>query len=1308
MAKIETTNLKLRLIEDTTGEFVYQWMQDVNGVGAIIEENGEVTSDTRSNFQKVDDAIGSLNTSVASINTRLENFSSLKFRKVNSLPAAAEADSSVIYLVPNSSSEQTNVYDEYIFVEATGESDNDKFELVGSTYIDPKAFKVHIVDSLPTSNIEKDVLYLLNTKFNYLYFNQYGLSQKDQTLKYNDSRSYSIANNSRFYNIYNNYSTKYMIFRNTSNSVYAYSSNSDSDTYSHNPLSNKYASSLIGTYSSWSFGSNSTYVAQSSYSCNTYGLYYNAVVKNYTNANENSAPRYITIVYDSADSNKVKYIYCNSKDYADTILGKSYTSISFTYSNINTYGNVIDYRKDPDATATHLNYALSLTKSIYALEDGSTTIVDNRAVYVKPSYRVLTYYIHNHTTNSIYSSYSNRKYIYVAGAMEPIASAEKELFVYTGSEWVQLSNKQDIIDLQNRLSTVETNVSNLQADVDDIYDELNNLSENLIYVDISDDSDSIKSLRGFDNSLRITVKYKDITNSNNNYRVTSYTGNQLSGNYTYDENGTTKTYGFPMIFNNMYTDPYKSIIFTDNKINSGSSGTTIKTNFVLNGNRYARYNNNGDLTYRVQIGNIICDVYIDNNANILLDKVVGQTDDIQLDAEIADIQEAAEDVKDYYAERYISENNITDEIIIESINNSSQGFEDFIYEFYASSGYGIIKKYANGVYSLYDSRYFLPYDPFNGDNTEVDSGRYHDSQTNKLNGLNYVLTAADFNDIYKAFERRRQNVHYRPYANKHFKIKDLNVVDISEIYEEVMDRWNSNNNYPMEEAYEKSSEIQEEQDTPTFDKVLEIVNKHSGSGAITIGPDNKLYQFTFTIDYLRRAAQIAEYENGYIGSYANLSSTYPDEILEVILNLLVLKDIKFIPYNEEKQNQLEDAVNIIASDIGLDELSSEEYPQESKGTILDRLDDNEFLVEKLVNDVYDEITGDQELPSLTEETELPTPGDGNTELDGEINGETELPVEIPETVEGSVLIVDSLPEVGSENVIYRLSTDDKLYKCIKTETEETDPDSNETVTTYSYDYTEIPDMSAITSMLNTKKRYLHIVSCAGTSFWGTGNIHCYEYREICFAIANNSSSAYSSAHTAIYDYLGVSQGQSSAHKPLIWGYEWFTYQGDGSLSLSDSNAWSCMKYRPQSYSLSLSYTETVTPATESQEAVIKTYYNDTITCRTVENSNKNTPWKAYIPSNINPIPFYAKDGSMKVFYKENGTWKDTTGATVTIVETTTAGQLVEVEKHRLYDIYASGYELRYRNDRNYNPQSSYAGDYNIMNDTVIDLLKTDE
>jgi len=98
MAKIETTNLKLRLLQDTTGEFVYQWMQDVNGVGALIEENGEVTSDTRSNFQKVDDAIGSLNTSVASINTRLENFSSLKFKKVNSLPAEAEADREFTFL----------------------------------------------------------------------------------------------------------------------------------------------------------------------------------------------------------------------------------------------------------------------------------------------------------------------------------------------------------------------------------------------------------------------------------------------------------------------------------------------------------------------------------------------------------------------------------------------------------------------------------------------------------------------------------------------------------------------------------------------------------------------------------------------------------------------------------------------------------------------------------------------------------------------------------------------------------------------------------------------------------------------------------------------------------------------------------------------------------------------------------------------------------------------------------------------------------------------------------------------------------
>lgn len=1306
MAKIETTNLKLRLIEDTTGEFVYQWMQDVNGVGAIIEENGEVTSDTRSNFQKVDDAIGSLNTSVASINTRLENFSSLKFRKVNSLPAIAEADSSVIYLVPNSSSEQTNVYDEYIFVEDDSELGNgSKFELVGSTYIDPKAFKVHIVDSLPVSNIEDNVLYLINKKYNYLYYSSYGLSQQNQILKCNNNTTYNITSGSPFYTIYNNYSYDYKIFRNTSNYVYVYTNNT-SASYNHNRLDN--GSNSVISPSKYRPSSNSNALSYARYSYNKYGIFYHSIYKQSNSSYENEAPKYLTVVYDSSDNKKIKYVYCNNSAYANSILGTTFSDSTFnSYTVVSNYGTVIT------RDASYPTYDMSKVKEIYALNDGSTEIIDNRAIFIKPSYNIITYFYNNVSTET-----STYRRVYYAGALEPVAKpATPELYVHASNEWIQLSNKQDVIDLQNRLTTVEENISNLQTDVNDLYDKLDNISENLIYIDISDDSDSIKSLRGLDNNLRINVKYKDVNNLDS-YRVNSYTGNQLSGSYIYDENGTTKSYSFSMIFSNLYNDPYKSIIFTDNKINSGSSGTTIKTNFVVNGNRYARYNSAGYLTYRAQIGNIICDVYIDNGGYILLDKVVGQTDDIQFDAEIVDIPDAAEDVKDYCAERYISENNITDENLIEQINNSSQTYEDFIYSYYASSGYGIIKKYENGVYSLYDSRYFLPYDVNKyleaidsgyqyGNISESDSGRYHDSQTNRLNGLNYVLTVADFNDIYKAFERNGQNGHYRPYANKHFKIKDVNVVDISEIYEEVMDRWNSNNN-SMEESYEESPEIQEEIDNPTFDKVLEIVNKHSGSGAIAIGPDNKLYQFTFTIDYLRRLAMINEYENGYNVGQPDLSTTDPQSILENILNLLVLKDIKFIPYNEEKQNQLEDAVNIIASDIGLDEIVAEEYPQESKGTILDRLDDNEFLVEKLVNDVYDEITGDQELPSLTEETELPTPGDGNTELDDEINGETELPVEIPETVEGSVLIVDSLPEIGSENVIYRLSTDDKLYKCAKTETEETDQESNETVTAYSYDYKEIPDMTAITSMLNTKKRYLHIVSCAGTSFWGTGNIHCYEYREICFAVANNSSSAYSSAHTAIYDYLGVSQGQSSAHKPLIWGYEWFTYQGDSSLSLSDSYAWSCMKYRPQSYSLSLSYDETVTPATESDEAVTKTYYNDTITCRTTENSDRNNPWKAYIPTNINPMPFYAKDGSMKVFYKENGTWKDTTGASVSITETTTAGQLVEVEKHRLYDIFASNYQLRYGNDRNYNPQSSYADDYNIINDTVIDLLKTDE
>lgn len=53
----------------------------------------------------------------------------VQFQKVDSLPETGETN--VIYLVPNSSSDETNVYDEYFW--STADS---KFEILGTTKVD--------------------------------------------------------------------------------------------------------------------------------------------------------------------------------------------------------------------------------------------------------------------------------------------------------------------------------------------------------------------------------------------------------------------------------------------------------------------------------------------------------------------------------------------------------------------------------------------------------------------------------------------------------------------------------------------------------------------------------------------------------------------------------------------------------------------------------------------------------------------------------------------------------------------------------------------------------------------------------------------------------------------------------------------------------------------------------------------------------------------------------------------------------------------------------------------------------------------
>lgn len=63
------------------------------------------------------------------INTAIENISTLEFKKVDSLPETGE--SNYIYLVPNNSSYENNVYDEYFW-----SADDNAFEFMGTTQID--------------------------------------------------------------------------------------------------------------------------------------------------------------------------------------------------------------------------------------------------------------------------------------------------------------------------------------------------------------------------------------------------------------------------------------------------------------------------------------------------------------------------------------------------------------------------------------------------------------------------------------------------------------------------------------------------------------------------------------------------------------------------------------------------------------------------------------------------------------------------------------------------------------------------------------------------------------------------------------------------------------------------------------------------------------------------------------------------------------------------------------------------------------------------------------------------------------------
>jgi hypothetical protein len=65
------------------------------------------------------------------VTSAIANAGHLKREKVDALPGVASATENVIYMVPRTTAENENVYDEYMFFKATN-----KFEKMGSTDVD--------------------------------------------------------------------------------------------------------------------------------------------------------------------------------------------------------------------------------------------------------------------------------------------------------------------------------------------------------------------------------------------------------------------------------------------------------------------------------------------------------------------------------------------------------------------------------------------------------------------------------------------------------------------------------------------------------------------------------------------------------------------------------------------------------------------------------------------------------------------------------------------------------------------------------------------------------------------------------------------------------------------------------------------------------------------------------------------------------------------------------------------------------------------------------------------------------------------
>ena len=1257
MSREITDNLHLSIVKDTNGELVYDWVLD-----------------TGTNFEKVDAAVGNINSELTNISSRLDTFSSLKFQKVEVLPDVSEASSNIIYLVPNEEHGENNIYDEYILVdnnntqevselEEEAEPVLPSFELIGSTYINPASFKVHFVDKLPYK-AEDGALYAVKKNF---YINDPGSIMSSSAERYvsatkqeyngttfnaGDSLRLSSAlsitsssvcrvlklktTNETGYNdyIYTNYAYIYdnnsIYHNNLKFSPYA----ADSDWYQCSASATNINRPLF----------TESIIASCNLQVSAYG---------FDNTSYISMYRAACIITDN--NNIIKYVSASS---LIQYIGKSLSTIS-----------TINW-SDGQSISINSNISAGIFTFYYDINSTSRT----SEVNISANDRVRLYCMRN-TASGAPTTNKYRPKIYVTFVFEPNLENVYNLYTYSNNSWVSLHSQDELFSIKNEL---KTEIRDIRNEFDSFKDQINSQISQVKQYDkitsfvISDRYDSIKHLNGLnllDQAIVNVSWYSDDTSdtvNTANYNMNDAVFNSYYNiHYIYNGDTYSTNESLSSILSNTLTnynpqdsipnnnnarlDALARVIFTNPyyaytaKYNSDA---LVETNISINGNRFASImNRNGayGLKYKVEVGNIICEVVLTTDNGILLYKVIGQTDDISLDVQTLNIPqeftdkntEIDQDNIEAFGEHFMG-------TLFYKKNDDNYVFDDaryFVPNFWQYSYYH---------YYLYDA-----YDP----NVDLDGV----NPFNTLNGLDYTLTAYNVNDqkvndIFKFMlsmmgpinpgggelalnsTRSVKSANIGPgdierqlrLGAEHFKIKDLVVVDYFKYYHLVFEKYKNN-------------------ELKTLDDVVALLNECSGSGATAIGPDGKLYSFYYTLGYIEPDYLNESDDNSgsveksrsfgvpaatYTSNKNRIELPFIDqqdmvETVWAILQNLTMTNISFVPICDDRQ-VIKDAIQIISDDIGLDNLIDEEYPQNDKGTILDRLDDNEFFIERLVNDVYDDVDGDTVLPQVTENTEFPAPGDAESELDDTINGNTELPIESVVESKDCVTVVDELPEIGVDNALYRVKSTNVIYKCIKSIVERVEGSDEEPE--YQYDFEEMPDATSVEAIVNNaigEDRYLHIVHLVGNSSVNNDVGYLKWHSDISFVFVNNVSTAYASSANAIFDYLGVSgQGETSEYKPLLNG-KVYTYRdttsGDTFKNIVDV-----------SYRLDLSYTD----------ANDKVYYG---TIPYVAPSINNN-YTFVSPTNINPTPLYAEDGTVIVITKKNNVYKNSSGDTINVTE----------------------------------------------------------